>query len=190
MRAFHGNKVAEITVKPLILNLAMVPISILIVGGTVTSAMLMPHRIPDGKYDLIWISVGIVILFSLHELVHAFALMYSAKLPWKAFKFGCLWRFLAIYCHCRFPVTMRAQRVCTLAPLITLGLPTLLATIIYPSLWLALVTGVHLSGCAGDIWMYLCSRRFSKHYLYLDFNDKIGGEVFEPPNIDANLESC
>ena len=182
------NKIGEITVKPVVFNLIAIVVSIALIAGAVIGTALRPHAIPDGRYDLAWILIGLVVFFSLHELIHAFALMRSAHLPWKAFRFGILWHLMAIYCHCRHPVTIRAQRVCALAPLMTLGLLSVLATLAYPAIWLAILTSTHLSGCIGDVWMFKCSRRFSEDCLYVDFKDKFGGEVFEPPIAGASME--
>jgi hypothetical protein len=94
-----------------------------------------------------------------------------------------------VYCHCREPVNVKAQRYCALAPLATIGPVTILATLIYPALWLALVTSVHIAGCIGDVWIFLRMRRFAADCFYVDSPDKIGGAVFEPlpkPSLAVN----
>jgi hypothetical protein len=173
-------KVGEITASALVLNLAAIPVCILVIGAVVGGVLLLPHRIPEGRLDPVWWLCGIVVSFSVHELLHALALGFFSRLPWSAFSFGFNWRLMVAYCHCRQPVTMRAFRYCALAPLATLGSLTVLATLIYPALWLALVTGIHLSGCIGDVWLVARSRRYPEHFLILDFPNRIGGEVFEP----------
>jgi len=171
---------AQITASALALNLVAVPLTILIVGVAVAGVTLLPQSIPIGRFEIAWCLATIVPLFTLHELLHAVALVLFANPPWSAFKFGGHWRQLIVYCHCQQPVPMRAYRYCTLTPLVLLGPLTILAMLGYPAIWLALATAVHLSGCVGDVWMFLRSLRFPDYFLFLDFPDKIGGEVFQP----------
>jgi len=175
-----GSKVAEITAKAWVMNLIASLLTIFFAGGGVLIAISLPHTIPSGEYEPVWILAGIVFLLSLHELLHACSLVFTAKLPWRAFKFGYRWKQMVFYCHCQQPVTIRSFRYSALTPLATLGSLTIAAMFVYPALWLALITGVHLAGCVGDVWVFLQSRRFADHLLYVDFPDKIGGAVFEP----------
>ncbi len=173
-------KIAELRARALAVNMVAVPLTILMVGVAVIGVMMLPYSIPVGRFEMVWCLAAILALLALHELLPALPLVLFADLPWSAFKFGFCWRQLVAYCHCRQPVPMRAYRYCTLAPLAVLGPLTILTMLCYPAIWLALATAVHLSGCLGDIWMFLCSLRFPDHFLFLDFPDKIGGEVLQP----------
>jgi hypothetical protein len=173
-------KKGEIRANAWVVNLVAIPVTMVVTGVIVVVAVVLPHKIPVGNLELVWLLVGMVVLFTLHEIIHAIALKVFDDPSWKDFKFGFNWRLFVFYCHCRRPVTIRAFQKCALGPLAVLGPITLLATLVYPAIWLALLTGVHLSGCIGDVWVYARSRQFPAHFLFLDFPDKIGGEVFEP----------
>ena len=180
MTPVAGAKVGEVTVNALLANLIAIFLTILLAAGAVTVAMLLPHAVPLGHLEVVWTLVGVFVVLSVHELTHALSLMVGSNVPWRAFKFGFSWRQFVLYCHCQQPMTLRAYRTCALAPLVVLGPATVVATLIYPAIWLAIVTAVHLAGCVGDVWILLRLRRFPDHFLVVDFPDRIGGAVFEP----------
>lgn len=144
------------------------------------AVIFLPHHVPVSRLEPLWCLTAVIVLFTFHELLHALAFMLFGHRSWSAFKFGWHWRQLVAYCHCRQPVTIRAFRYGALAPLATLGSLTILATLLYPAIWLAVAAATHLAGCAGDVWVFASSRQFPDNFLFSDFPDKIGGQVFQP----------
>jgi hypothetical protein len=182
-----GTKAGVVAPNALTVNLVAAFLTVLLIGVFVVTARLLPHAVPLGRLEILWAVAGILTALTLHELAHALSLVVREKMPWQNFRFGFNWRQLVFYCHCKQPMTVRAYRTYALAPLLVLGSVTVLATLAYPAVWLALTTAVHLAGCIGDVWMFLSFRRYPDHYFVLDFPDRIGGEVFEPASVNSPL---
>lgn len=164
----------------LAMNAAAIPLTLVLAVATVAFVKSLPHTVPDGHLDLLWLLPGIFVLFSLHELAHALSLVVRFHFPWRSFSFGFNPRLFIFYCHCREPMRLDMYRTFALAPLLTIGSLTVLATLAYPAVWLALLTSIHLAGCVGDVWLLSKSSRLPKHYLLVDLPDRIGGAVHEP----------
>jgi len=175
-----GIKAGEVAPNAIGVNLVAIFLTVLLIVVAVITTGWLPHAVPVGRLEVVWCLVGIFLLLTLHEFVHALSLVVREKMPWRSFRFGFNWRQLVLYCHCKQPMTVRAYRTYTLAPLITLGSMTILATLVYPAIWLAVATAAHLAGCSGDVWMMLSFRRFPDHFLVLDLPGRLGGEVYEP----------
>jgi hypothetical protein len=191
MTSALGEKVAEITPNALAVNIVGSVAAVLSAVVAVGAVSSLPHRVSARGFEGVLIVAGVFVVLGLHELVHALSLMAYAKLPWRVFKFGFNWRQCLLYCHCREPVSMPAFRVFGFAPLVVIGSSTLLLTLLYPALWLAVVTALHLAGCVGDVWILLRLRRFPDDYLVLDFTDRIGCAVFRPaPPFPGSLNAA
>lgn len=180
MTSVPGEKVGEVTPNALAVNVVGGVLAVLFAAVAVAVVLSLPHAASAHRWDGILIVLGVFVIISLHELVHALSLVLCAKMPWRAFEFGFNWRQFVAYCHCREPVPLPAFRVFGLAPLVVIGSVTLLATFFHPALWLAVVTALHLAGCAGDVWILLRLRRFPEDCLVLDLPDRIGCAVFRP----------
>ena len=182
-----GKKVGEITVSALAMNLAAIPLTVVLAVAMVALIGLLPLRVSEGNLDLLLLLPGIFLAFSLHELAHALGLVVCYRLPWSSFRFGFNPRLFVFYCHCQVPLRLDMFRVFALSPLALIGSLTILTTLVYPATWLALVTGIHLAGCIGDVWLLAKACRLPKHHLFLDLPDEIGGAIHEPA--DAALPS-
>jgi hypothetical protein len=187
MTSTAGTKTAEIAVNALLINVAATLLTIPFLGVAVVVAAALPHAVPLSRFEVLWFIMALSGCLVAHELVHALSLVVYARMPWRIFRFGFHWRQLVFYCHCPQPVTIRTYRYCALAPLVVLGSATTLVTLIYPAIWLASTTAIHLAACIGDVWIWLKLRRFPPSFLVMDFPDRIGGAIFEPA---SNLSPC
>jgi hypothetical protein len=134
----------------------------------------------------LWFLLGIVVALSLHELTHALAAMWRAKLPWNAFRFGFNPRSLTVYCHCRRPIDLATYRIVSLAPLVILCPISVLLVVLYPTEWLALTAGIHLAGCIGDVWIFTLLRKYASDVLVVDHPTEAGCDLYVPAGIVVN----
>jgi hypothetical protein len=175
-----GKKVGEFTVSALAMNLAAIPLTLGLAVAMLAFIGVLPHRVPERFLDALVLLPAIFVVFSIHELAHALGLVVCYHVPWGAFRFGFNPRLFIFYCHCQVPLRRDMYRTFALSPLVAVGSLTFLATLAYPVTWLALVTGIHLAGCIGDVWLLAKASRLPKHYLLVDLPDKIGGAIHEP----------
>ncbi len=187
MTPIAGKKVGEVTVNALAMNLAAIPVTLVFAVAMIAFIGVLPHRVPEGLLDAVLLLPALFVAFSLHELAHALGLVVCYRLPWSSFRFGFNPRLFVFCCHCQVPLRLDMFRVFALSPLVLVGSLTVLATVVYPATWLALVTGIHLAGCIGDVWILAKGLRLPKHYLLVDLPDKIGGAVHEPADVAVSI---
>lgn len=173
-------KIGDVRPSALAMNLAVIPLALACIAGLMLLAKAMPNYRAGSAADPVLILAGLVVLLGLHELLHAVGWKFSAGLPWASFKFGVNPKAGMVYCHCREPMTVAAYRRGALAPLGVLGPLTVLALLLYPAGWLALVAAIHLAACIGDIWIVAGLRRFAPDALVRDHPTEAGCEVFAP----------
>jgi hypothetical protein len=173
-------KVGDVRPSGLLLNLAAIPLMMIFVVGLLWLAKAMPGAPASGPTDLFWVLPAVGLLLILHELTHAAAFKLLADLPWRTFKFGFNPKALVVYCYCPVPVTVAVYRWAALAPLLVLGTLSVLALLIYPAEWLAVLTGLHLAACIGDVWIVAGLRKFASDLLVRDHPTDPGCEIFAP----------
>ncbi len=171
-------KVGDVRPSGLLLNLAAIPLMLILVARLLWLAKALPGARPPGPTALLWVLPAILLLLTLHELTHAAAFKLLARLPWRTFKFGFNPKALVLYCHCPVPVTVAVYRWTTLAPLLVLGTLSVLALLVYPAEWLAVLAGLHLAACIGDVWIVAGLRKFAPDLLVRDHPSDPGCEVF------------
>jgi hypothetical protein len=106
--------------------------------------------------------------------------MFFAKARIRDIKFGVMWRALMPFCHCKIPITLYAYRRMALVPLIVMGLGTAIWLLISPNDWVALLTGLTVAACVGDVWMVSKLRSFAGQSLVQDCPSEIGCDVLPP----------
>src|SRR6478609_5605250 len=128
MKPTPGKVAAEIAPNALTLNLASVPLAGVAVAGLVFTVINLPHRISIGEFEGLLCLVGIAVLLVFHELIHGWVLFTAGQRRWSTLRFGLNWKYLAFFCHSSEAVSLHVMRRCALAPLLTLGPLTVLAT--------------------------------------------------------------
>lgn len=181
MNAVLGQKIAEIRINKLAINVASVPLTLMLLGGLVTVASSLPHFQSISFPEPYWMLLVLLSLIIIHEALHASALICWSRIPWSDCKFGVMWKALMPYCHCGKPITVRAYRFYALFPLIVTGSMSLLYLFVYPSFWSAFLSAVVLAVCIGDVWVYCRMWRFEGNLLVLDARSEIGCDIFTWP---------
>lgn len=149
--------------------------------GSLLFYLLARQRVdftPFHFHHLLWLVLGVIGLIVIHESIHALAWILLARLPLSAFKFGMLPQGIMPYCHCKQPLSAKVYRLGALMPLF-LTVPGFLALLLFvwPSLWMALVTGLSLSGCWGDILLVRGLNALKHNGLVQDCPDEAGCDV-------------
>jgi hypothetical protein len=148
------------------------------------SCVLLAHKLPHYKTSAGWHAVALlvclVLLPPVHELLHAIGLSLFARVSWSSIKFGFMWRALMPYCHCTVPIQVAAYRRMALLPLWITGGGSLAALLAFPTDGLAILAGVAIAACVGDVWMVVKLRSFADDLLVQDSPSEIGCDVFSP----------
>ncbi len=145
-----------------------------------TLARHQPNYVPFQGVDIFKFILGLPILILFHEAVHAIAWMLLGKLPLKAFKFGIFWQGFMPYCHCKEAMSVRVYSWGALMPL-CITVPVFVGSLfVWPSLWLALLAALSLSGCWGDVLLFQKLRAMKQNDLVLDCPDEAGCDVLIP----------
>jgi hypothetical protein len=145
------------------------------------AAVVYAQLLPNYKVFEVWhlglLIVCLIILFPLHEVIHAIGLVIFAGVSRSNIKFGVLWYAMAPYCHCKVPIRVAAYRRMALLPLWITGGASLVALLIYPTDVLGLFAGVTIAGCVGDVWLVVKVRRFADDLWIQDSPTEIGCDV-------------
>lgn len=175
-----GRKIAQVRVGKITVNLVAFPIALVLVLAFMFFTDILFHTRPYASRDLIYIVI-LLIVFGLvaHEGLHALALVIWGGVGPKDMKFGFSWRGLLPYFHLKVPITVRAYRITTLFPLITLGGLCIMLLLVFPSIWFAAVTGGVIAASVGDIWIFCKLRGFKPRCLVKDHPKEIGCDVYE-----------
>ena len=172
------SKIAEVRVNKLAANIVGTLLLIVSCVAGVWLARLLPHYSAPAGWHAVALIVSVIVLFPVHEALHAVGLVRLAGVSWSHIRFGMMWRALMPYCHCMVPISVRAYRRMALLPLLVTGIVTVTALLFYPTDWLGLLTGCTVASCVGDVWMIVRLRRFSDGCLVQDSPSEIGCDVY------------
>jgi len=169
--------VATVRVNKLAANLVGLLVTLLLCVLFVWFAQTLPHHERVAAWTAVPVLVCLLLLLPVHEALHAVGLALFARVAWSNIKFGFLWRALMPYCHCTVPIPVAAYRWMALLPLCVTGGVGVVAVLVYPTDGLALLAGVVVSACIGDVWMVLKLRGFADDLLVQDSPTEIGCDV-------------
>jgi hypothetical protein len=179
------SEVVKIRVGKLAANIVGNLLAVLLCAAAIVLAHKLPHYSRHITLHRVLASLGyFAALVPVHESLHAIGLMTFGKVPWRDIRFGVVWRALMPYCHCTVPITIRAYRRMALTPLVVMGLGTLGWLLLSPDDLVALLTGLTLAVCVGDVWMVLKMRGFNDPLLVRDSPSEIGCDIFPPAAAD------
>ncbi|SFT16817.1 DUF3267 domain-containing protein [Sphingobacterium wenxiniae] len=115
----------------------------------------------------------------LHELIHGVTWALYAKQGWKSIKFGVLWKYMAPYCHCKEPLSVRAYAIGAAMPGILMGILPGVVSWFTGSLFL-LSFGIFFTVAAiGDIMIIRLILKEDKGALVQDHPSEAGYFVFK-----------
>ena len=173
-------KLAEVRLNKVIMNVVGLVLTIALCAAAVGVAWLLPHHAPVSDRDMTLMLLGFVVLVPFHEALHALAAIRWGGVTFKEnIRFGVLWSALTPYCHCNVPISIKAYRRVALLPLWITGGIAVLALFVFPSFGLAILTGVTLAACVGDVWIYWKLRCFPADVLVQDHRSEVGCDIFQ-----------
>ena len=176
-------KTRDVILDPRWVNLLSIPLTL----GLLALALgvhLLIWGLPDlTSLDLIFdlriflpLLVGGILL---HEGLHALGWKLASGLPWRAFKFGMIWKALMPFAHCKEPMNARAYRVGAFLPGLLTGLLPLLAGWIPGALGGTLLGALFSIAASGD-WLVLWAiRSIPPQAQVLDHPNLPGCQVIE-----------
>ncbi len=139
--------------------LIAMPINLLVFKNTFSSHIF--------EY-LVIISLGYCVHIPIHEGLHALSGILFAKVPLKDISFGIVKEQMMFYCHVEKPMPARLYRIVLITPFVVLGLIPLCIVTVLGSPFLVLLFAMCISGCAGDIVMFIETYKYDKNQLLLD----------------------
>ena len=172
-----ASKVVEVRLNKFAVNLASFPVTFLCCAAGVCLARILPHYRPFAQWHVPALFGALLMLVPVHEAMHAVGLRRFAKVSWREIRFGMLWRALVPYCHCTVPIPLPAYCRMSLLPLWTTGAASLVALLIFPADWLAVLAGLAIGCCIGDVWLVAKARHFDENALVQDSTSEIGFDV-------------
>jgi hypothetical protein len=172
--------VTEVRVNKLTMNLVGILLTLLLCAGFIAFALLLPHYSSEAESHAAAVLVSFIAMIGLHEALHGLGLAWLGKVPWRHIQFGVMWRALMPYCRCTMPISVRTCRRMALLPLWVTGGITLASLLVFPSVWLAIITGTTIAACVGDVWIVAKLRRFPADWLVPISSSAIGCDVFPP----------
>lgn len=173
-------KIVEVRVSKLAANIVGTLLTVVCCVACILIAHALPHYRSFDEGHTVPLLVCLFVLFPLHELLHAMGLHLFAGVPWANIKFGVLWRALIPYCHCKIPIPVAAYRRMVLLPLWITGGLSLSALLVFPTDGVAILAGIALAACVGDVWIVAKLRGFADDLLIQDSPSEIGCDVLSP----------
>lgn len=128
--------------------------------------------------------VYLVLWLFLHEIVHGIAFMLFPKVDWKKVVFGAKLESGIFYCMCKQPISKKVILTSLLAPLVLIGIVTLIIALIYNLPTLAFLSLFNVSGAVGDILMTIMFLQLPKTIEYTDLDDCEGFVVLSNDNLE------
>ncbi len=133
-----------------------------------------------GQWTTVIIFSSIVIGIVLHELIHGLTWSIFAKNGLKSMKYGVIWKWLTLYCHCKEPLLVKEYIIGALMPAAILGfIPSILA-IFTGNIALILFGLFFTMAAGGDFMMINILRKESMNSLVQDHPSKIGCYIYRP----------
>lgn len=118
----------------------------------------------------------------LHELIHSIAyVLMGAK--YDRVIYGAALEKGVLYCLCKQNVSKKNILTSLASPFITIGILTFMLSIIIESPYLLFLSIFNLSGCAGDIIMFLFISRLDSDIEFTEFDDPISFGLYSSKDI-------
>src|SRR3954462_4379653 len=95
----------EVRVSKLAANIIGSLLTVVCCVAAVAVVHLLPHYRAFRQSDVRLLIVATILLFPLHESLHAVGLVVFGNVPRSAIRFGVMWRALMPYCHCKVPIS-------------------------------------------------------------------------------------
>lgn len=140
--------------------------SILIVLGFLLHYCLFSNYIMEGSF-----LVYMVLWMFLHEILHGIGFMCFKEVSNKNVVFGAKLEKGVFYCMCKQLISKKIILTALLAPLVLIGIITLIIAIIFNLPTLALLSLFNISGAIGDIMMSIMFFNMPFDIKYTDLDE-------------------
>jgi hypothetical protein len=152
----------EATLTPAQVNLASVPLSLLILVACALPYLLLwgPASLGAGFSQIgLWFIPVFILGVVVHELLHGLGWLWWGKLAPADIKFGFHWKVLMPYAHARTPMGVRAYRWGAALPgIVTGGLPALAGLVLGQPVLLIMGT-IFVLAAVGDLMILWAIRK-------------------------------
>lgn len=134
-----------------------------------------------------------ILLFSLyfiwiiiHELLHYIGFIMDKEVNNKNVVMGILLEKSICYCMCKQLISKKRILISLLMPLIFIGIVTLIIGIFINDMTLMLLSILNISGCSGDIMMFIFAAKLPTDIKYYDLDDPTSFNIMTTKEIDRN----
>lgn len=118
----------------------------------------------------------------LHELLHSVAYIFMGAKYDKVI-YGAALEKGVLYCLCKQNISKKNILISLLAPFISIGIVTFIISFVISSPYLLFLSIFNLSGCAGDVIMFLFISRLSKDIEFSEFDDPISFGLYSDKDL-------
>lgn len=133
-----------------------------------------------------------ILLFSLyfiwiiiHELLHYLGFIIDKEVNNKNVVMGILLEKSICYCMCKQLISKKRILISLLMPLIFIGIITLIIGIFINDLTLIVLSILNISGCSGDIMMFMFAVKLPNDIKYYDLDDPTSFNIMTDKKIDS-----
>lgn len=151
------------------LNIVSIAIFILLI---LLSYLIVPKIADLTKIDLVSVLIFYIVYMLLHELLHSLGyVLHGAN--FKNIVYGAYLEKGVLYCLCKQNITRRNILNSLLFPFFYIGIVTYIIAIIFNIPMLLYLSILNISGCAGDILMFLYIIKLNKNIEFSEFDNPI-----------------
>ncbi len=156
----------KIKVNIILINIIMIPISIIVLYGLFTFALDYLRKNEVFRLlDLTLFIPSVFISMIIHELIHAYTYIILCKGKFKDFEFGMhVFKGIA-YCFLRNPIPLRKYRMITLMPFYLMTPIAIILYFIFPGYSTSIILACAIFGPLFDSIYTFKLRKFPGHYL-------------------------
>lgn len=149
------------------LDLNVVSILLLVLMFLITIALQIPFDISDRVFALTF--AFMIPYFLLHEVLHSVSYVLNGA-KFKNVTYGAHLEKGVLCCLCKQNITRRNILISLLFPFIFIGVITYIIGILINSPVLILLSIMNISGCSGDLMMFLALSKLN-NYEYSEYDD-------------------
>ena len=151
--------------KPFELN--VVSLLLIVLMFLITAALRVPFDLGDKGFALVF--AFMIPYFILHEILHSISYVLNGA-DFKKVTYGAHLEKGVLCCLCKQNITRRNILCSLLFPFVIIGVITYIIGVLINSPVLILLSIMNISGCSGDLMMFLALSKL-KNYEYSEYDD-------------------
>lgn len=162
-----------------IMNIVSVAIFVILI---LLSAFMIPDTGNPGNVNLVILLVLYFGYMVLHEIFHSIAyVLYGGS--FKKIIYGAYLEKGIFYCQCKQNITRKNILNALLFPLFYLGIVTFIIAVIFDLQTLLFLSIFNISGCAGDILMFMYIIKLNKNIEFSEFDNPIQFAIYSNEDV-------